>query len=491
MSTQKNDKNRIKIPMPRVLLAADRSSSGKTTITSGLLAALTSQGYRPQPFKVGLDYIDPSYHSEITGIKARNLDGYLMDDNKILDVFTHAFESEKADLAVIEGVRGLFEGLESFSDTGSTAQIAKTLDCPVVLVINARSITRSAAAIVNGYVHFDPDVNIAGVILNNIGGGRHAKKAKDAIEYYTGVPVLGIIPRDDSMQISMRHLGLVPAIEGRQKDSEFRKRIYSIESIIKENVDIEKIIEISHNASPVEKPEYTLFKPNQINYKPAIGIALDEAFNFYYHNNIELLELEGARIKYFSPIHDAHLPKVDGLYIGGGYPELFGDELESNESMRNDIKQASGQGLPIYAECGGLMYLTEKMTTGVQNKNKGKYHMAEMQESTYNMVGALPGHTLMGHTRVVSYNIGMFKSDSVIGKAGNSFRGHEFHHSEITNLPSNSNFAIKLSRGTGIVSGWDGLTVNNTMGSYAHLEAVSYEAFASSFVDCIFRSDNF
>lgn len=484
MSSQENgSQDRITLPMPRVLLAADRSSSGKTTITSGLLAALTAQGYRVQPFKVGLDYIDPSYHSEITGIRARNLDGYLMDNNKILDVFTHACETEKADVAVIEGVRGLFEGLESFSDTGSTAQIAKVLNCPVVLIINARSITRSAAAIVNGYKNFDQDVNIAGVILNNIGGARHAKKAKDAIEHYAEVPVIGIIPRDDSMQISMRHLGLVPALEGRQKDAEFNKRIHMIESIISENVDIEKIIEISQEAYPVEKPVNTLFKPHQNSNEPTIGIALDEAFNFYYHNNIEMLELEGARIKYFSPVNNTNLPQVDGLYIGGGYPELFGEELESNESMCRDIKEASEQGLPIYAECGGLMYLTEKLTTGFQNNNKGKYHMADMQESTYNMVGALPGHTLMGHTRVVSYNIGMFNSDSVIGKTGNSFRGHEFHHSEITELPSNSKFTIKLSRGTGIVSGWDGLTANNTMGSYAHLEAVSYEEFASSFVD--------
>ena len=471
--------------IPRVLLSADRSSSGKTTITIGLLAALIKRGYNVQPFKVGLDYIDPSYHSEITGRRARNIDGYLMDKNAVLDVYTHACESDGgSDIAIIEGVRGLYEGFESFSDLGSTAQVAKQLDCPVILIVNARSITRSAAALVNGYKNFDTDVNIAGVILNNVGGGRHAKKAKEAIEHYTGLPVIGIIPRDNSMQISMRHLGLVPALEGRRRVDDFDERIGAIENIITKGIDIDKVIEIAKSARPLEKPKDTIFVPSPSSKKrPTIGVALDEAFNFYYHDNIELLELAGANIKYFSPIHDANLPDVDGLYIGGGYPELFAAELEANESMRNDIKEASAAGLPIYAECGGLMYLTEKLTTGV--KGKGTYHMADMPESTHRMVGALPGHTLMGHTRVVSYNIGTLEMDTVIGQSGNSFKGHEFHHSEIVDLPHDAKFAIKLSRGVGIIDGWDGLTVNNTIGSYAHLHGVSYRELAESFVKCV------
>lgn len=473
--------------IPRVLLSADRSSSGKTTITIGLLSALLSRGYNVQPFKVGLDYIDTSYHSEITGRRARNIDGYLMDNNAILDVYTHACEADgSADIAIIEGVRGLYEGFESFTDLGSTAQVAKQLDCPVILIINARSITRSAAALVNGYKNFDPDVNIAAVILNNVGGGRHAKKAKEAIEHYTGLPVIGIIPRDNSMQISMRHLGLVPALEGRRKVDDFDERIGAIENIITKGIDLDRVIEIAKSARPLEKPRSTIFTPRlqkDTTTRPTIGVALDEAFNFYYHDNIELLELAGADIKYFSPIHDANLPDVDGLYIGGGYPELFAAELEANESMRNDIKEASAAGLPIYAECGGLMYLTEKLTTGV--KGKGTYHMADMPESTHRMVGALPGHTLMGHTRVVSYNIGTLEMDTVIGQSGNSFKGHEFHHSEIVDLPHDARFAIKLSRGVGIVDGWDGLTVNNTIGSYAHLHGVSYRELAESFVKCV------
>lgn len=472
--------------IPRVLISADRSSSGKTTISMGLMAALVSRGYKVQPFKVALDYIDPSYHTEITGRFCRNLDGYLMDENGILDVYTHGCEAEdKADIAIIEGVRGLYEGFESLSDLGSTAQIAKILNCPVILVINARSITRSSAALVNGYKNFDPDVEIAGVILNNIGSLRHAEKAKEAIEYYTGVPVIGIIPRDPSMQISMRHLGLMPALEGRRRlgNEGFEARLRGIEEIINKGINIDRFLKIASSAKPLKNPESSVFSStlDERECKPKIGVALDEAFNFYYRDNIDLLKLAGAEIVYFSPVKDPALPEVDGLYIGGGYPELFAAELEANESMRQDIKKASAEGMPIYAECGGLMYLTEKISTGVPGK--GTYHDASMPESTYSMVGALPGHTIMGQTRVVSYNIGTLERDSLIGKKGNSFKGHEFHHSEIKEIPEDAEFAITLSRGTGIIGDRDGLISGNTLGSYAHLHGVSYRELAGSLVE--------
>jgi len=472
--------------IPRVLISADRSSSGKTTISMGLMAALVSRGYKVQPFKVALDYIDPSYHTEITGRFCRNLDGYLMDENGILDVYTHGCEAEdKADIAIIEGVRGLYEGFESLSDLGSTAQIAKILNCPVILVINARSITRSSAALVNGYKNFDPDVQIAGVILNNIGSLRHAEKAKEAIEYYTGVLVIGIVPRDPSMQISMRHLGLMPALEGRRRlgNEGFEARLRGIEEIINKGIDVDRFLKIASSAKPLKSPESSVFSStlDERECKPKIGVALDEAFNFYYRDNIDLLKLAGAEIVYFSPVKDPALPEVDGLYIGGGYPELFAAELEANESMRQDIKKASAEGMPIYAECGGLMYLTEKISTGVPGK--GTYHDASMPESTYSMVGALPGHTIMGQTRVVSYNIGTLERDSLIGKKGNSFKGHEFHHSEIKEIPEDAEFAITLSRGTGIIGDRDGLISGNTLGSYVHLHGVSYRELAGSLVE--------
>ncbi len=468
-----------KIDIPRILIAGDRSSAGKTTISIGIMSVLREMGYNVQPFKVGLDFIDPSYHTEVTGRYSRNLDGYLMSEPAIREVFSHAVEG--ADIAVIEGVRGLFEGLEATSDIGSTAQIAKLLKCPVILAINARSITRSTAALVSGYKSFDPEVNIVGVILNNIGGGRHGEKARTAIETYTNTPVIGEIPRNDAMKISMRHLGLIPALEGRRRLDDFDKRLAGIKNIIKEGVDIDALISIASSAEPLERPQAKIFKARTIESNPKIAVALDEAFNFYYRDNLELLELSGAELVYFSPVNDKSLPEVDGLYIGGGYPELFARELEDNTSMRESIKQASAEGLPVYAECGGLMYLTQEITTNVSGS--GNYHMAEMEGGTFAMVGAIPGRTLMGHKRVVSYNVGSFVKDNVIGRAGASFIGHEFHHSEIVDIPEDTTFAIRLERGTGIKGELDGILVKNTLAAYAHLHAASYTDFAKSFVD--------
>ncbi len=469
------------LDIPRILIAGDRSSAGKTTISIGIMSVLRDMGYTVQPFKVGLDFIDPSYHTEVTGRYSRNLDGYLMSENAVREVYSHAIKG--ADIAVIEGVRGLYEGLEATSDIGSTAQIAKLLDCPVILAINARSITRSTAALVSGYRSFDPGVNIIGVILNNIGSGRHAEKARTAIETYTGIPVIGVIPRNDSMKISMRHLGLIPAMEGRRKLPDFDQNLGRIKQIIKEGIDIDRLISFAKGAHVLEKPDVVIFKAGSHQNTAKIGVALDEAFNFYYRDNLELLELAGAELVYFSPVKDRILPDVDGLYIGGGYPELFAGELEENNAMRESIQQASSEGLPIYAECGGLMYLTTEIHTDVTGN--GNYNMAEMQGGTFRMVGAIPGKTLMGHKRVVSYNIGSFTKDNVIGKAGQSFIGHEFHHSEIIDLPDNTEFAIRLDRGIGIRGELDGILVNNTLAAYAHLHAASYTEFAQEFVSTV------
>jgi len=350
----------------------------------------------------------------------------------------------------------------------------------VILVINARSITRSTAALVSGYKSFDPEVNIVGVILNNIGSNRHAQKAKEAIETYTGTPVIGEIPRNDSMKISMRHLGLIPALEGRRRLADFDENLVKIKNIIREGIDIDRLLTLSHMANPMTLPHENIFKPALAGNNVRIGVALDEAFNFYYRDNLDLLELSGAELVYFSPVNDSAIPQVDGLYIGGGYPELFARELENNESMRGSVRQASAEGLPIYAECGGLMYLTQEIKTDVSGV--GKHTMAEMEGGTFRMAGALPGRTLMGHKRVVSYNVGSFVIDNIIGKAGASFIGHEFHHSEIVDIPGDAAFAIKLERGTGIKGELDGILVENTMAAYAHLHAASYTGFAGSFV---------
>lgn len=467
------------LDIPRIIVAGDRSSAGKTTISIGIMSALRDMGYKVQPFKVGLDFIDPSYHTDVTGRYSRNIDGYLMPEKTILEVFSHAIDG--ADIALIEGVRGLFEGLEATSDIGSTAQIAKILKCPVILTIDARSITRSAAALVLGYKSFDPGVNIAGVILNNIGSPRHGEKARIAIEMHTEIPVIGEIHRNDSMKISMRHLGLIPAIEGRRRLADFDENIRKIKTIIKDGINIDKLISIARSTEPLVKPKEYIFKARTSKTGTKIGVALDEAFNFYYRDNIELLELEGAELVYFSPVNDRTIPHVDGLYIGGGYPELFARELEYNDGMRESVRQACAEGLPVYAECGGLMYLTQEIMT--DTSRNGNYNMAEMQDGTFQMVGAIPGRTLMGNKRVVNYNVGRFVKDNVIGKTGGTFIGHEFHHSEILNLPENTTFATVLDRGTGIKKELDGILTKNTMATYVHIHAASYTDFARYFVD--------
>ena len=474
------------IDIPRILIAGDRSSSGKTTISTGLISVLSNRGMRVQPFKVGLDYIDPSYHTEVSGRPSRNLDGHLMSRNTVMEVFRHGIDYEGgADIAVIEGVRGVYEGLEGLSDIGSTAQIAKILKCPVILVINARSITRSAAALVMGYKAFDPQINIAGVILNNIGSVRHSRKAREAIETYTGTPVIGEVKRDASMQISMRHLGLIPAIEGRRKLDDFDQRISGIRDIIRDGIEIDTLIDIAREATPLENPVPRVFIPRQVAKKPIIGVALDEAFNFYYQDNLDLLELAGAKLKYFSPVNDTYLPDVNGIYIGGGYPELFAPELAANEGMRDYIKAMSSSGLPIFAECGGLMYLTRALITG--KIRSSSYRSADMPEGEHQMVGALPGKTMMGQTRVVTYSKGSFIKDTPVGRKADMFMGHEFHHSEITDLPENANFGIKLTRGIGIKGMYDGLMSGNTLAVYSHLHAASFHEFPTRFVDACLR----
>jgi cobyrinic acid a,c-diamide synthase len=286
------------LDVPRVLIAADRSSAGKTTIAVGLMSILTKEGQAVQPFKVGLDYIDPSYHSEVTERFSRNLDGYLMSRQAIVEVFSHA--SRGADIGIVEGVRGLYEGLESLSDIGSTAQVAKILRSPVILVIDARSITRSTAALVQGYRSFDRRVDIKGVILNNIGSTTHAAKAKEAIEHYTGIDVIGQIPRDDSMHLAMRHLGLVPASEGLVRDRAFRKQLENIEDIIRGHLDVDKVIQIAKSAGPMPRVTPTVFVPPKeertSRAKVRIGVAYDETFNFYYHDLFDLFFLNDVEV---------------------------------------------------------------------------------------------------------------------------------------------------------------------------------------------------
>ena len=449
--------------MKSLLITGDRSGSGKTSITLALAALLKNRG-TVQTFKVGMDYIDPSYLSAVSGRPCRNLDNFVLGEGQVRNIFLQG--SRGADIALVEGVRGLYEGAEALDDTGSTAAIAKILDLPVVLVVSAQSITRSAAAIVKGFQAFDPEIHIAGVILNQVKGGTHREKATRAIEHYCGVPVIGAIPRMEEMQLAMRHLGLVPYREGAGR-GDFDDRIRTITDIIGKYVDLDRLLALAKDIPSIGKvPEPVT------DCDLHIGVAYDEAFNFYYADLQDVLPLLGASVVQFSPVHD-RLPDADGYIIGGGYPELFVPELEANDKMREAIRESSRNGTPIYAECGGLMYLTDRMVLkeGWQGRNTELFGA---------MCGVFPGETRMPARRVVSYVEGTSAKECPMGAA--RFRGHEFHYSEVMLDPA-TRYAYQLTRGIGIKDTFDGAVVNNTLGSYTHLHPVGSRDMFRNFVD--------
>lgn len=457
----------MKLNIPRVVIAGDRSSAGKTTICIGLLSALRKSGLEVQGFKVGLDYIDPGFHTLVSGRASRNLDGFLMPPSVLKEIFVRSCSG--ADIAVIEGVRGLYEGLNYYDDVGSTAQIAKTLDCPVILVIDAASITRSVAAVVNGYKSLDPEVQIAGVILNNIGSDRHGEKAQKAVEKYSGIKVIGKIPRSSELKISMRHLGLITATECKTRWDDFSSVFDKIKTSVRENVDLKAFFDIAKSASALKMPEPKVFRGGENEgAEVKVAVAFDEAFNFYYQDTLDLLAQEGAELVYFSPIRDKQLPEgVDALYIGGGFPELYAEELSSNTQMCGAIKLFYDNYGVIYAECGGLMYLMEEL---------------EYKGDCFELCGVIKGSVRFGEKRVVNYVEGEIQKDCILGKKGSRFKGHEFHHSSVV-LEGNTDFAYKVLRGEGIRDGMDGIITKNCLASFAHLHAASYTGFAENLVN--------
>ena len=451
--------------MKALMVAGDRSGSGKTSITLGL-ASILSRQHRVQTFKVGMDYIDPSYLSAASGRPCRNLDGFVMNSREIQAITDHA--AAGADLLLVEGVRGLYEGADALTDQGSSAEIAKLLNIPVVLVVNARSITRSAAALVKGFQLFDPAITIQGVILNNVHGSSHREKAVKAIEHACGVPVLGAIPHEERMALEMRHLGLVPYREG-ERSTAFTETVGGIRKVVEEHVDVERLLSCAREYQPrhEEKGVFSQQEPLGI----TLGIAFDEAFNFYYADLFDLIPALGATYRTFSPVHD-RLPEADGYLLGGGYPELFGRELEENDAMREGMREVSEQGRPIYAECGGLMYLTDMITLAAGWRGGEK-------KISYEMCGVFPGTTRMPARRVVSYVEGTACSEGPLG--GGGFRGHEFHYSDVDLSPETA-FCYTLSRGVGIHGNQDGALLRKTLGSYTHLSPVPARSLFSAFV---------
>ena len=438
----------------RIILAGTGSAVGKTTIATGIMKAL-SERYNVQPFKVGPDYIDPSYHTLATGNTSRNLDSFFMKEGQIRDSYLKGMEGK--DVAVIEGVRGLYEGIDSINDIGSTASVAKALNAPVILIINSRSLVKSAAALVLGFKSLDPEINIAGVILNKVKNNAHYEKTKRSIEEITNTEVIGGIVRDNNISIEQRHLGLVPARE-RENSLKFID-IWS--ETIRESIDLDRLVEIAKEAPKISSELVPIW--NKLNKQPVkIGVAYDEVFNFYYKENIESLEVNNAKIEYFSPRNDEDLPDVDSLYIGGGYPELFSKELGKNRTMINQIKKFHDESRPIFAECGGLMYL---MNSIHDDKVVNIY--------PYRAV-------LTDRVQALKYTIAEVKEDNIISKKGEVFHGHEFHYSKVIVDELKNPMAFKITRGKGSFNSMDGFMEKNTLASYVHTHVAAMPDFGGN-----------
>ena len=448
--------------VPRVLISAAHKSSGKTTVTIGLCAALVARGLCVQPFKKGPDYIDPMWLSAASQRACHNLDPYLSGDVAMLRTF--ARHAASADVSIIEGNKGLYDGLD-LDGSNSNAAVAHSLGLPVVLVIDARGMTRGIAPLLLGYQAFDRNLKLAGVILNNLGGSRHEAKLRAVIEHYTDMAVVGAVQCDKRLAVDERHLGLMPNVEL----DNATKKIGLIGEIIAAQVDLDRILAIAGEAPPLAQPATSPVLPRQTRGKPLrIGIARDKAFGFYYAEDLTALEDAGATLVPIDTLHERVLPQLDGFIIGGGFPEVFMGELEANAALRHAIADAIRGGLPTYAECGGLMYLARSLTWCGR---------------TCQMAGVIPGDVVM-HERPVGRGYAhLAPSENLPWKLElpASVRGHEFHYSSLDNLPSDTRFGWRVLRGHGVDGRQDGIVIGNLLASYAHLRGVDswVEAFVA------------
>jgi len=453
-----------------LLIAGDRSGSGKTSISISI-AATFAKKYAVQTFKVGMDYIDPSYLTAATGRPCRNLDSFVMTEKQIADVFSHA--TKDADFALIEGVRGLYEGADPILDRGSTAGIAKILGVPIILVVNARSITRSAAALITGFQTLDPELQIVGVILNNVQGEHHIQKAKTAIEHFCNIPVLGAIPRSSDPDLSMRHLGLIPYTEANATNA--MSVITSLANRFLPHIDIDEIERCAREI-PIHTPSHSVFmsEMNTGKRRVSIAIAYDEAFNFYYPDLFDILRSHGCNLLFFSPVHDnfQKVENADGFIFGGGYPEYYATALSENENMRKGLQIAAENGVPIYAECGGLIYLASSLeiSEDFQGLSKGE---------RYSLCNIVHGSASIPVRRIVRYVIGKTSVHCPFGE--HPIYGHAFHYSDIK--PIEPQYGIELERGVGIDGVHDGLITNSVMAGYTHLHPVPSISFFRSFIE--------
>ena len=430
--------------MPRVFISAAHKSSGKTTLTLGLCAALHARGHAVQPFKKGPDYIDPLWLGMAAQRPCYNLDFHMMQRDEIEQQFARA--AADARISLIEGNKGLYDGLD-LDGSNSNAALATLLGAPVVLVIDARGMTRGVAPLILGYQAFDPDIRIAGVILNNLGGGRHESKLRAVIEHYTDVEVIGAVQHDPSMQIAERHLGLVPANE----QGAARTRIQHVGERVAAQVDLGRLLAIGDSAPAYSAPLPTATHATAERVR--IGIAHDQAFGFYYSEDLDSLRAANVELVEINTLQATALPEVDGLIIGGGFPEMFMAELEANTALRAQIRGAIEAGLPTYAECGGLMYLSKSLS---------------WQGQTKQMVGVVPGDTVM-HERPVGRGYARLQpTGDDRWQESAPIPAHEFHYSSLENLPADSIYAYRVARGHGIDGQHDGYQQYNLLAGYVH-----------------------
>jgi cobyrinic acid a,c-diamide synthase len=451
------------MPLKGLVIAGTSSGCGKTTISLGFLAALVKRGLKVAPFKVGPDFIDPGHHSRITGVTSRNLDGWMLSKKYNLECFRNA--AATADITVVEGVMGLFDGYDGKNESGSTAQMAKWLGLPTILVVNAKSMARSAAAVVMGFERFDEDLSYAGVIFNNLGSKRHLHYLTEAVMDNIKMPCLGGIIRDEDLAIPERHLGLITREDHPLTDQIVDKLAGVIENGIDLDGLLENLPELGQAGEPLKAVSPKRSK------RVRIGIARDNAFCFYYQDNLDLLEASGAELSFFSPVADKQVPPdLDGLYFGGGYPELFADQLAANTSMRKQIRDKSRKGMPIYAECGGFMYLCAEL------RDRGG--------KRFPMVGCFPFATQMfSRLKALGYREITLTKDTIFGRAGQSIRGHEFHYSELIKSTPDIDTVFRLADKIGMQKPPEGFMVNCTLGSYNHLHFGSRPQVAEHFVD--------
>ena len=451
--------------IPRLVIAATQSGSGKTTLVTGILAALRAQGLRVQSYKVGPDYIDPGYHALASGLPAHNLDTWLMPAERLKEIFART--AKGADLAVIEGVMGLYDG--GRKGVSSTAEIAKLLDAPVLLALDAKSMGASAAAIALGFRSYDREVKLAGVLLNRLGSDTHEAMIREAMAKID-MPVLGAMRRDESLKMPERHLGLLPVEENEERDV-----IKKMGEAAAHSVDLAALRRIAAEAAPLALTEEMLFPASEnAERQPSkvrLAVAHDEAFSFYYPESLDVLESFGAELVFFSPLHDAALPEAAGVLLGGGFPEMFAEELTSNASMRRSLAEAAAAGVPIYAECGGYMYLMEKLVDF-----EGKEHA---------MTGIVPAVVQMNRKlQMVGYVEAELCSDTVLGPRGRKLHGHEFHFS--TELPQEETDAARAFVFTRMRNGAHyaaGYAKGAVLGSYLHLHFAGCPEAAEAFVE--------